>query len=153
MAPTSNGPQRLHPSQRHTLRVTGAGAGAVPASSSRPAFRIGNNGDNVPTATGDVIVEKNGYLRLDPAVSRKGSGGWQIYVGGYQGPDRGFVTTAFSRLVQNADGTTIPRFVFSSARPGSDRIVISGKGQLLLAGDPAAIAQIADTDTSLQRPD
>jgi len=133
-----------------TLRVTGQRAGGGPSIVIAPRFRIGNNGDNVPTATGTVIVEKNGYLRLDPAVSRKGSGGWQIYVGPATKALIEIRDNGILELVQNADGTTIPRFVFSSADPVANRIVISGKGQLLLAGDPAAIAQIADTDTSLQ---
>jgi len=58
-----------------TLRVTGRRTGGGPSMVIAPRFRIGNNGDSVPDATGSLIVEKNGYLRFDPAVSRKGSGG------------------------------------------------------------------------------
>jgi len=132
------------------LRVTGRTTGGGPSLVIAPRFRIGNNGDNVPTATGRVIVEKNGYLRLDPAVSHKGSGGWQIYMGAATKALIEIRDNGILELVKNADGTTIPRFVFASADPAANRIVISGKGQLLLTGDPATIAQVADTDTSLQ---
>ncbi len=133
-----------------TLRVTGQRAGGGPSMAIAPRFRIGNNGDSVPTATGTVIVEKNGYLRLDPAVSHKGSGGWQIYMGSATKALIEIRDNGILELVQSADGTTIPRFVFASADAAANKIVISGKGQLLLTGDPAAIAQVAGTDTSLQ---
>jgi len=133
------------------LRVTGQRTGGGPSMVIAPRFRIGNNGDSVPAATGTIIVEDNGHLRLDPKVSRKGSGGWQIYMGSatralIEIRDKGIL-----ELVQSADGTTIPRFVFASADPAANRIVISGQGQLLLTGDPAAIAQVEGADVPLQR--
>ncbi len=133
-----------------TVRVTGQRAGGGPSLVITPRFRVGNNGDNVPTATGAIIVEKNGYLRLDPGVSRKGSGGWQIYMGPATKALVEIRDNGIFELVQNADGTVIPRFVFASADPAANKIVISGKGQLLLTGDPTAIATVADEDTSLQ---
>ncbi len=133
-----------------TLCVTGQRKGGGPSIVIAPRFRIGNNGDNVPTATGTIIVEDHGYLRLDPAVSHKGSGGWQIYLGAATKALIEIRDNGILELVRSADGTVIPRFVFASADPAANRIVVSGKGQLLLTGDPAAIAQVAGTDTSLQ---
>lgn len=133
-----------------SLRVTGRRADGGPSMAIAPRFRLGNNGDTVPTATGTIIVEKNGYLRFDPAVSHKGSGGWQIYMGSATKALIEIRDNGILELVQSADGTTIPRFVFASADPAQNRIVISGKGQLLLTGDPATIAQVGGADTSLQ---
>lgn len=133
-----------------TLRVTGQRKGGGPSMVIAPRFRIGNNGNSVPTATGTVIVEKNGYLQLNPAVSRKGSGGWQIYMGSATKALIEIRDNGILELVPNTDGTTIPRFVFASADPAANKVVISGKGQLLLAGDPATIATVAGADTSLQ---
>ncbi len=133
-----------------TLRVTGQRTGGGPSIVIAPRFRIGNNGDSVPTATGTVIVEKNGYLRLDPAVSHKGSGGWQIYMGSVTKALIEIRDNGILELVQSTDGTVIPRFVFASADPAANKIVISSKGQLLLTGDPATIAQVEGADTSLQ---
>jgi len=132
------------------LRVTGQRKGGGPSLVIAPRFRIGNNGDNVPTATGTIIVEDDGYLRLDPGVSRKGSGGWQIYMGSATKALIEIRDNGIFELVPKADGSVVPRFVFASADPAANKIVISGKGQLLLTGDPAAIAQVAGTDTSLQ---
>jgi len=131
-----------------TLRVTGRRTGGGPSMVIAPRFRIGNNGDSVPDATGSLIVEKNGYLRFDPAVSRKGSGGWQIYMGS---ATKALIEIRDNGILELAPTETVtPRFVFASADPAANKIVISGKGQLLLAGDPAAIATVADADTSLQ---
>jgi hypothetical protein len=133
-----------------TLRVTGQRAGGGPSMVIAPRFRIGQNGDVVPTATGTVIVEKNGYLQFNPDVSHKGSGGQDIYMGPatkalIEIRDNGIV-----ELVTKADGSVIPRFNFASADPEQNRIVISGKGQLLLTGDPSTIAQVNGAGTSLQ---
>ena len=133
-----------------TLRVTGRRTGGGPSMVIAPRFRLGNNGDAVPTATGTIVVEKNGYLRFDPAVSHKGSGGWQIYMGSATKALIEIRDNGILELVQSADGTVVPRFVFASADPSQNKIVVSGKGQLLLAGDPATIAQVAGADTSLQ---
>jgi len=132
------------------LRVTGQRKGGGPSIVIAPRFRIGNNGDNMPTVTSTIVVEDDGYLQLDPGVSRKGSGGWQIYMGPATKALVEVRDSGILELVQNTDGTVIPRFVFASADPAANKIVISGKGRLLLTGDPAAIAQVADVDTSLQ---
>jgi hypothetical protein len=132
------------------LRVTGQRKGGGPSLVITPRFRIGNNGDSIATATGTLIVEDDGYVRFDPAVSRKGSGGNQIYMGTaakalIEIRDKGIL-----ELVQGPGATpVVPRFVFGSADPAANKIVISGKGQLLLTGDPP-ISTVAGTDTSLQ---
>ncbi|MDH7599477.1 MAG: discoidin domain-containing protein [Sedimentisphaerales bacterium] len=133
------------------LRVTGQRAGGGPSLVIAPRFRIGNNGDVVPTATSRIIVEKNGYLRLDPAVSRKGSGGWQVYMGPATKALIEIRDNGILELAPNADMTVVPRFVFASADPEQNKIVISGNGQLILSGNPDAIAQVAGADTSLQK--
>ena len=103
-----------------TLRVTGQRVGGGPSIVITPRFRIGNNGDIVPTATGTIIVEKNGYLRLDPGVSRKGSGGWQIYMGSATKALIEIRDNGIFELVPRDDGTVIPRFVFASADPAAN---------------------------------
>jgi hypothetical protein len=132
------------------LRVTGQRTGGGPSLVIAPRFRIGNNGDNIPTATGTLIVEDDGYLRFDPSVSRKGSGGYQIYMGTLAKALIEIRDNGILELVQSTNATpVIPRFVFGSADPAANKVVISGKGQLLLAGDPP-IATVAGTDTPLQ---
>lgn len=132
------------------LRVIGRRNDGGPSLVIAPRFRLGNNGDSIATATGTIIVEDDGYLRFDPAVSRKGSGGWQIYMGTLAKALIEIRDNGILELVQNATGSVIPRFVFGSADPAANKIVISGKGQLLLTGEPATIATVAGTDTSLQ---
>jgi hypothetical protein len=132
------------------LRVIGRRTGGGPSLVIAPRFRLANNGDSIATATGTIIVEKNGYLRFDPGVSRKGSGGRDIYMGTAAKALIEIRDNGILELVPKADGTVIPRFNFGSADPAANKIVISGKGQLILTGDLATIAQVAGTDTSLQ---
>jgi hypothetical protein len=133
-----------------TLRVTGQRTGGGPSMVIAPRFRIGNNGDIVPTATSTVIVETNGYLQFNPDVSHKGSGGQDIYMGSATKALVEIRDNGILELVTKSDGSVIPRFNFASADPELNKIVISGKGQLRLTGDTAAIAQVAGASASLQ---
>jgi hypothetical protein len=66
-----------------TLRVTGQRTGGGPSMVIAPRFRIGNNGDSVPTATGTAIVE-NGY-QVDPACPTRARAVEAIYGARLQG--------------------------------------------------------------------
>ncbi len=133
-----------------TVRVTGQRAGGGPSLVIATRVRIGNNGDTIATATTSLIVEKNGYVRFDPAAVKSGSTNWQIYMGQATKALIDIRDNGIVELVPNAAGTTVPRFVFASADPATNKIVLSGNGQLILTGDHAGIAQVAGTDTSLQ---
>ncbi|MBN1362741.1 MAG: discoidin domain-containing protein [Sedimentisphaerales bacterium] len=134
------------------LHVMGRSADGGPSLVIPPRFRIANNGDSITTATGTLRIDDDGYVRFDPTVATGGSGGYQIYMGALANALIEIRDDGILELVQGyhrggADLVT-PRFDFATADPAVNKIVISGNGQLLLAGDPPT-ANVAGTETSI----
>ncbi len=134
------------------LHVMGRSASGGPSLVIPPRFRIANNGDSITTATGTLRIDDDGYVRFDPGVATGGSGGYQIYMGALANALIEIRDDGILELVQGyhrgGDELVTPRFEFASADPAVNRIVISGKGQLLLAGNPP-IANVAGVETSI----
>jgi hypothetical protein len=66
------------------LHVTGQRTGGGPSIVIPPRFRIGNNQDSIPDATGTLRIDDDGYLRFDPSVAVSGSGGVEISLARWQ---------------------------------------------------------------------
>lgn len=139
-----------------TIHVIGRNSDDGPSIVIPPRFRIGYSGDtpeNYPDATGTILIEDDGYLRFDPSVAVKGSGGSQIYMGDLVNAlieirDDGILETVDGTHLDDTDIVT-PQFVFASDDPSVNKIVIYGNGQLILSGDPVT-GLVEEEETSLE---